>query len=397
MQEYFYKAKNVLGECIKGVIEAADQDELFRKIRNKGYYIVYYKAATKPIGQFLLHRIKNLEVAVFCKQFSVILEGGIPLVEALTLLSFQSSTSRLREAISMLTIQIKSGNSLYIGLRSSKYKFPEFMLYMIKIGEESGKLDLILLELSKYYERENRMNKKISGAMFYPATVFVISAIVIITLLVTVVPSLSAVLSSMGGSLPPITSTVIYFSSFLCSNIFYLAFIALVFWGAFIFYANYHHGDLHKVILMKLPGIGKLYKRILQIRFARALSLLFSSGMDLIRALQLANNLLNNSVEQKAILNSIDEIKSGKTLYEAFLPTKLFEPLFMSMLKIGEETGRLEDMLSKLVNIYEEETYDMVFRLTELIQPVLIVFLACIVGTIVIALMLPMMSIINIV
>lgn len=363
----------------------------------KGYFLKVIDFKDKIIGEMtsVSYRIKSLEIAIFCKQLSAILQCGIPLVDALSLISFQSTTRTMREAVSLLIIQIRCGESMYNGLKNSKYRFPEFMLNMIKAGEESGRLDLVLLDLSIYYERENKINKKILGAMFYPATIFIVSMIAIITLMVTVVPSLTSVLSSMGGKIPPITSLVIGISSFMSSNILNII-VSVILLVIILRLSNiWSSDDFKKTILAKLPVLYKIYRRVLQIRFSRTLSLLLRSGMNLIAALELTISVLNNRKEHRAISMSINEIRYGKSLYEALLPIKTFEPLLMSMIKIGEETGKLDEMLTKVVDIYEEETYDMMLRLTEFIQPLLILLLAGMVGIIVISVMLPIMNIID--
>lgn len=397
MRNYFYRAKNITGSVMQGITEANNINELINKLRNKGYYIFYYKDIKKYTNFLFENRINKLDAAMFCKQLSVILQCGIPLIEALTLLSFQTSVRQLREAISLLIIRIKSGDSLYIGLKASRYRFPEFMLQMIKIGEESGRLDSVLIELSKFFEKENKVNKKLLGSMIYPVTTFIISFIIVIMLMIFVVPSLTSVIVSMNGEIPLITSIVINGSAFVSSNILYIVLLPIIALVIAKFMGQQERDNCYKTILIELPILGKIYRRILQIRFARALSLLLNSGMNLIGSLELATNVLNNEKEQNAIGSSVREVKSGKGLHEALLSVKLFEPLFMSMIKIGEETGKLDDMLQKLTEIYEEETYETIFRISQLIQPLLIILLSLMVGIIVIAVTMPMMNIIDII
>lgn len=396
MKKYFYKAINFSGEVTKGTVEASNINELLNKSRSKGDYIFYKKIINKSNFLSTSRRIKSLDIAIFCKQLSVVLQCGIPLVEALTLISFQAATRELREAVSLLVIQIKCGESLYNGLKNSKYLFPEFMLQMIKAGEESGKLELVLMELSRYYERENKMNKKVIGSMIYPLITFIISFITIIILMITVVPSLTSELYSMGAKIPIITSIVMKLSAILTTNIFYII-PSIILMCIMLRIVGRNSNDFYKSVLMKLPMLSKLYKRILQIKFSRALSLLLGSGVNLILSIDLAARVLNNKKEQKSISKSIIEIKSGRSLYEALMHVKIFEPLFLSMIKIGEETGKLEEMLMKLVDIYEEETYDMMMRFIDFIQPVLIMIVACMVGIIVISVMLPITTLIEIV
>jgi type IV pilus assembly protein PilC len=397
MKEYFYRAKNFDGHIIKGRYTASNSDELIDYLHSRGYYPLTLRPVNNMANPILRQCIRPVCLTVFCRQFSVILQSGIPMIEALTLLSFQSTSRPLREALTLIIEDVKSGETLFGAFTKSKYIFPDFMIYMIKIGEESGRLDEVLGELSLYYERENKIHKKALGAMFYPVTVLIITIIIASVLMVTVVPSITSMLTSMGGKIPPVTAVVIFISSLLKAYLLHIALIAMILFLSTAMIIKKGYSDVHQRILMKAPVMGTVYRRLIEIKFSRAMSILLNSGMNLLSSLELTSNIIKDNKVKSDLNTAIQGISEGRGIAEALGAVESFEPLLISMLKVGEETGRLDEMLTRVTAILEDETQELILRLTEYIQPVMIIILSTIVGTILISVMLPIMSIMDVV
>lgn len=394
MEIFIYCAKNIEGKNIFGKFEGDDCYDLLEYIHEQGYYLIYWKAINIKIKILNCKKLNNREISLFSKQFHTMINSGISVIDALMILYEQPLSNSLKINIKFIIQELKKGESLFKSLLNSPIKFPRFFLYMIKIGEESGSLDFVLEELHVYYEKEHKLVQKVRSAMLYPIIVCVVTTISTIFLMVKIVPSITSVLTSLGGKIPVSTSIIIALSEALKKNFLNILLCILL----SILLLGYYmrkptKKDFFYKILFRLPFIGHLYKKVLEVKILRSLSILIKSGVNIVNALEITSEICNNNIIQKEFYTSINWVKSGRNFSDAMKNMNLFNTLTISMMKIGEETGNLDNMLFKTTSILDEEVATYTSRLTELIQPIMIIIISLIIGGIVAAVIMPMFSI----
>lgn len=397
MPVYIYKARNQSGELIKGTFEAESTASLEYMLNEKGFFPTSIEEEKKSVSLLsFLERVTIKDVAVFCRQLAVILNSGITILEAVAILEQQLEKKNFREILGGMHDDLQKGRLLSEAMGMYPGIFPEFLLNMVRVGEASGTLDEIMNEMADYYEKENRLNRKVKSAMTYPMILAVMTVGVVILLMVMVLPMFSSVLSSMGGELPGITKALIAVSNFFVKN---LGLIVLVIAGLVAFYTYYARSEAGRYridsLKLKLPIIKTLTVKVTTSRFARAMGILLKSGISILNAMEIMSVLMGNKVVEKLFVQCRDDVREGYGISDSVDKMKIFPPLLIHMVAVGESTGELDQMLTRTAGFFDEEVDEAVEKMTTMIEPIMIVILAAVVGVIMLSIMLPMLSIMS--
>lgn len=399
MPNFKYRGKNIKGETLKGKLEAGSEKEAILLLRRQNIYPIEIKKesiANKEISFSIFQKVKIKDLAVFCRQFHAILDAGISVLESLDILRNQTENKKLRDAIDDIYEEVQKGKSLSSAMANYKSIFPEILINMIETGEVSGQLDVVLERMAVHFEKENKINQKIQGAMVYPAIISIVALLVVWFLMTFVLPNFVDMFKGFGITLPLPTRILLGTGKWL-KNYWYILFaiiVALIY--IFRKYSNTEKGRYRiDKLKLKLPVIGKVSGKIATSRFARTLSTLLASGISIIEAMEIVIRIIGNSVISEEIHKSMDNIKKGLGIAEPLKELGIFPPMLISMIRIGEESGSLDSMLAKTADFYDEEVESAVAKMTTLIEPLIIVILAFVVGAIVVSIVLPMFEMFN--
>ena len=392
--KYKYIAKTIDGNLVKGITESDSDDQLALRLREREIFLIKSRRI-KNITEFSTK--PNLKIiSLLCKQFSICIKSGIPICDTLDLLHEQTLHKSIRNSLVSIRQNVQKGDALHISMRKIVNVYPQFMINMIYLGEESGALDAILEELSTYYEKEHRLIKKITHSMVYPCTVFITLMIVSSFLFIKVIPVFVENLNSMEGDIPLITTLVLGISKFLNHNLLWIFMIALILVFSFM---EYYKTESGKVFFHKFKFIcpiwGQVYKKLIYTRFSRGLNILLGSGVGLLKSFEIINDVIDNNYFKIKLKIVFNDIRKGENLSKALKSMNIFPDFFVAMVRIGEETGNLEQMFLNAAEIFYEDAEDSVEKATALIEPILILFLGIIIGTIVLSVMLPMLSVMD--
>ena len=398
MPVYSYKVKTETGKVYSGETKIDSVEELRRLLEEKGYTpieIVEKNAFTdiSTIGLFK-QRVKTKDLAVFARQFAIVLQAGVPIATCLDVLKQQTTNKTLKECLNDIYDDIQKGISLSNSMRKHDDIFPELMICMVEAGEVSGQLDIVFERLARQYENQNAINSKIRSSLTYPAIVAVIAVAVIVVLMIFVVPKFVEILNEFNTELPIFTKILIAISDFFVS--FWWALLIGVI-GIVAGIKAFTKSQTGKMffgnLAIKLPVIKGVTKNIITSRFARTLGTLMSSGVLLIQSMEVVQKILNNAVIMKKFDVVIDEIKKGKGLTQPLIGCKYFPPLLISMIRIGEESGSLDFTLEKAADFYDQEVETSIQQLMAFIEPLITIFLAVVVAFVVLSVLVPMLSI----
>lgn len=391
-----YKASNRAGQTVEGIIEASDRKEVVNTLQSKSLFLlklneIYPKSSTDiTIGSA---KLPKRVLAVFCMQFSSILKAGVPLVQALSMLEDQTENEKLKKIIQAVGEDLQRGRGLSQALSIHERMLPGLMVKMIEAGEVSGTLDLSLDRLANHFEREHKLARKIKSAMSYPTVVCVIALLVVVFLLVFIVPRFSAFFSSVGEDLPGITKFMVGLSDFFVQRWMVLVGIVALVFVAFKTYKSSEKGRLSwDSLKFKLPLFKKTVVWVLAARLSRTLSTLTVTGISLTQSLRIASKVVGNRLAEYKLNDAEDQIKQGRTLHMAISAAGIFPRLLVQMIKIGEESGTLDQLLDKTAEYFEDEADMVISRLVTILQPILLVFVAVIVLLIILSVLLPMLS-----
>jgi type IV pilus assembly protein PilC len=392
--KYKYMAKTLSGSLIKGSAESDSVCELALCLRKKNVFLIRSRKVIKVTEISTRPNLKT--ISIFCKQFSICIKSGIPICDILNLLYEQMLHKAIKSSLVSIRENVQKGNSLHSSMKRTINVYPEFMINMIYLGEESGKLDTILEELSRYYEKEHKLIKRFTNSMIYPCTVFLTIMVVSLFLFIKVIPVFIANLNSLDADIPLITRIVLGTSNFLRGNIIWILISNLIL--VFIL-AEYFKTESGKVSFDKFkficPIFGSVYRRLIYTRFSRGLNILLSSGVGLLKAFEVINDVIGDRYFKLKLKTVFEDIKKGEELSSSLDAMNLFPKFFIAMIKIGEETGNLEQMFLTAADIFYEDAQENVEKATALVEPILIIFLGIIIGTIVLSVMLPMLSVMD--
>ena len=399
MATFVYVGKNKFGQPVKGEKVAASLEEA-KRLLNRDQVVVQRIRAKGGIGalmqKFQMKAASVVELAVFTRQMSTIINSGIPLTQGLDIIADQIKNRRFKEIINGVSNDVKSGLSLEDALRKHPDAFSELYVIMAVAGEKSGNLPDILSRLAKYMEREASVKGKIKSAMTYPLVVISVAITITGFILYKVVPTFANLFKDLGAELPLPTQLVVAASDLIVNNI---IFIVLGVVGGIFFLRNYYKTYRGRRvldgILLKMPVMKELLIKGAVARFSRTLSTMISSGIDLLVGLEITARTSGNSIIEDAIMETRNMVTQGRSLSESILGFKVFPSMLGQMVKVGEDTGSLDEMLSKIADFYEEEVDRAVDTLMSLIEPLMITLLGVLIGGIVVALYLPMFSLVQ--
>ncbi|HIJ41233.1 MAG TPA: type II secretion system F family protein [Deltaproteobacteria bacterium] len=393
MPIYTWVAKTKKGRTIKGELDAADDKMARFQLKRRNLTIKKLKPKPKDIFanvSFMQPKITSKDIVIFTRQFSTMIDAGLPIVQGLTILAEQSENSTFKVVLKAIVSDVEGGLSLAEAMEKHPKVFDKLFVHLVAAGEVGGILDVILQRLAAYIEKAQKLKSQIKSAMTYPAVVVAVAIIVISIILIFVIPVFEEMFSSFGAALPVPTQIVVNMSRFIKGNILYMvgAFIALGF--LFKRYRKTKSGTKTvDALVLKLPVIGDLLKKAAVARFTRTLGTMISSGVPIISAMEIVAKTSGNAILEEIILEVRSSISEGQTIAEPLSENDIFPRMVVQMISVGEATGALDTMLSKIADFYEDEVDAAVDALTAMLEPLLMVGLGGIVGGLVIAMYLP--------
>ncbi|PRY83233.1 type II secretion system F family protein [Alkalibacterium olivapovliticus] len=395
MATYAYKAKTSEGKVLKGRLESTNKKAAVIELAQMNLIVF----EVEPLNSFLYRDIyigkplKQKEFVLFLRQFSTLLEAGILLIDSIDLLAEQTDSKALKEALGTISVEVKEGIALSDSMKKYPKLFPELLVQMIHSGEISGQLEDVMNRMATYFEKQYRIKQKVSTALTYPIVVASFAIIITVFLLVFIVPIFGDLFSSFGGELPLITQMVLGFSGFIQQ--FWWLFIGLLLSlaVAFVQIKKRETGAylLDKMVL-KLPIVGSFVQKAVLARMTQTLSSLLNSSVPILQAVEVTSSVVGNRVVRDVLLESKTSLERGESLAKPMEGHWVFPSLIIQMIRVGESSGSLDEMLSKVAGVYDQEVEEASDKLQSLIEPVLIIFLAVIVGLIVLSIVVPMFS-----
>jgi type IV pilus assembly protein PilC len=401
MPTYVFKGRNRFNEIVAGERVAPDRAALESALRREQVILTSAKEKGKGFDFQLGKRekVKTKELAIFTRQFSVMLDAGLPLVQCLDILGQQQDNPYFAKVISRTREDVEAGSTLADAMSRHPKVFEQLFVNMVEAGETGGILDIILQRLSTFLEKLVKLKSDVKSALVYPVAVIAISIIVISVIMIFVIPSFKSIFESLvgpGESLPWLTEMVVELSSFMASFWWLIAIVlGLVFYGLKTYYKTPKGKKMLDGLSLKIPIIGEILRKIAISRFARTLGTLLSSGVPILESLDITARTSGNVVVEEAILKVRVAIEQGETFLEPLKHAKIFPPMVCQMIGIGEQTGALDAMLSKIADFYEQEVDSAIANLLAMLEPAMIMFLGVTIGTIVIAMYLPLFSLIS--
>jgi type IV pilus assembly protein PilC len=375
-------------------IDAASRDDVIAQLRRQRLNVV--KIDEAPPKKPKRGHIKMRDIVILTRQFSTMINAGLPLVQAMTILAEQSQNKVLSETMRKVVFDVESGNTVADALSKHPQAFSNLYVNMVAAGEAGGILDTILMRLATFMEKNDALIRKVKGAMIYPGVIMSVAAIAVTVLLIFVIPVFENLFTSAGLALPLPTRIVMGASRFLKSY----WYIVLAFAGTSVFlFKRYNATSDGKLkidrFMLKVPVLGDVLRKSAVSRFTRTLGTLISSGVSILDGLEITAKTAGNRVVQDAIMESRSSIAGGDTIAQPLKKSGVFPPMVISMISVGEQTGGLDEMLSKIADFYDEEVDAAVSNLLSLLEPVMIVFLGVVVGGMVVSMYLPIFDMIN--
>ena len=397
MTTYAWKAKTRSGEAKEGVLEAASQDAAVLALRKQGYQspTVSKKGAGLAIPK-VRGGVSRKEIAIFTRQFSVMIDAGLPLVQCLEILASQQANKVFQAVLTDIRSDVESGHTLADAMRKHPKVFDDLYCNMVAAGEAGGILDTILQRLSVYIEKIVKLKAAIRGALVYPVSVIGIAVVVVWVILTWVIPVFADLFTGLGATLPTPTRITIALSNFLRRWWWLMA--AGLFGMAMGIKAYYKTDQGRHVIdkaMLRAPVIGMLIRKIAVARFCRTLATLTTSGVPILDGLDITARTAGNAIVEDAIMAVRRSVEQGKTISEPLQQTGVFPSMVVQMIGVGEHTGALDTMLSKIADFYEDEVDEATANLLALLEPLMISFLGVVIGGIVISMYMPMFSLIS--
>ena len=395
MPIFLWKGINRRGTKIEGEIEAENKQEVESLLRSQG--ITPQKIRKKPKElhiPFLKQKVTLKDIVVFIRQLTTMIDAGLPLVQSLEILATQCENKTFQEVLNDIRSNVESGKTLASSMARHPKVFDELFVNMVNAAEISGNLDVIFLRLANFMEKSMALQRKIKGALFYPVSVIVIAAIVVAVLLIKVVPVFSQMFSSAGQALPLPTQIVVIISNWLRHYFLYLV-GGIIATGVILkrIYRFSWGRKFFDALFLKLPVFGPLIRKAAVAKFTRTLGTMLQSGVSILEALDIVAKTSGNVIIEESVYKARESIKEGKNIAEPLQETKVFPPMVVQMISIGEKTGALDTMLFKIADFYDEEVDQSVENLTALMEPMIMAFLGIVVGGLIVALYLPIFKI----
>ena len=377
MKTFTYSAKDVNGALIKGNIQCEDYNEFLTKMHDKGLFCMSHKELDSKVST-RMHKFNTKDLAYNCRQLSTMMSSGLTLVKALDILFREQTKESAKQVWRDIYEDVQKGQSFSESLQIQKGAFPEFLISMVSAGESSGSLDVVMNRMSDHYAKEQKMNNKIKGSLSYPVILLVLSLGMVIGMFTFILPKFMSMFDQ--ATLPPLTKAMMGAVDWIKSYWFIIIgiIVLIVFTVRYLLKMPDIRIKFDRFII-KGPGFGKLVVKIYTGRFARTLSSLYSSGIPMVECLDRASAVLGNKYISKCFETVIDEVKQGETLSGSIQRTGIFDSMFCSIIFVGEESGALDDILTKSSDYYEDEADSALQKLVTLIEPVMIIFLGAMV------------------
>jgi len=394
-----WTGKSAKGAVVKGELTAASKEEVQAYLRKQRIIPTRISQKAKPLFSSGAGSVKDKDLVVFTRQFATMIGAGLPLVQAMEILSKQTENKAFATIIGEIKNDVEGGSTFADALKKYPRIFSELYSNMVGAGEAGGILDTILIRLATYIEKAQNLKRKVKGAMVYPAVVITVAVLVIVIIMVFVVPTFSKMFSQLGGELPAPTQFIINLSRFLGGTGGLITLAGII--GTIVFITQFRRTEngrkiTDRIILM-LPVVGVLFKKVAVAKFTRTLGTLISSGVPILDGLKITAKTAGNKVIEKAVMEVRQGVSEGQTIAEPLSQAKVFPPMVNQMIAVGESTGALDNMLDKIADFYDDEVDIAVSALTSMIEPVLMVFLGGTVGFIVVAMYLPIFKLITLI
>jgi type IV pilus assembly protein PilC len=398
--QFKYRAVADNGQIIEGLQDAKDEKELVAILKGSSYMPISVEQTAGSGGsmEITFARVKKKDMAVFCRQFHTMLHAGVSVVKSLDILERQTENKLLKKAIANVYDNVQKGLTLSEALKENSKVFPSILISMVEAGEVSGSLDTIMERMSVHFEKEFRIDNKIKGAMIYPIMLACVATAVVVFMMVAVMPTFVGMFESSGVELPAPTRLLLAISHSLTHQWYmYILVIAVMALGIRYFGRSEYGGMLFDIWKLRLPIIKNTNVKIATSKFNRTLSTILSSGIPLMQGIDLVSRVLGNKYIAKKLENAKEEVRKGVPLSVTIREARIFPPMVDAMIKIGEESGDLDGIMNKTADFYDEEVDVAITKMTEMMQPIMIVIMALIVAFIVISIALPMFDMVNMV
>lgn len=395
MKKFTYRCMRSDGKKIEETYEAESREDVVSMITSLGYYpLKIEEIKSKQIGVINIgNKVKAKDLSLFCRQMYTMIDAGISINNSLSMLSKQITNKRLRQIIGEMEEDVKKGEMVSDSMKNYTDVFPPLLISMVQSGEASGNLDEMFRRMADHFEKENRINSKVKSAMIYPIVLSIVAILAVSIIMIFVMPTFKSIFDEEGVELPVITKFLIGMSNFMSSHI---LIIILVVVAIIVTIAKFKKSDkgyeFFSKLKLKFPVIKDLTTKTIVSRFTRTLSTLISSGISIVDAMPIVEGVLRNKVAEEEMAKIKERVVRGDGLSAPLKDSPVFPDMLSSMIRIGEESGSLDDMLSKTADFYDEEVENAITTATSLLEPVLIVIMGVVIGTIVISIMLPMFN-----
>jgi type IV pilus assembly protein PilC len=398
MAVFVYQGRTASG-VQNGEIEAPDRSSAVGELRRRAILVTKIAEKTAPKMSFKFGgKVKDKEMAIFTRQFSTMIDAGLPLVQCLNILAEQSESKTLRSVTGQVARNVEGGSTLADALRRHPRTFDDLFTNLVEVGEAGGILDVVLQRLAAYIEKAAALKRKVKAAMVYPCAIIGVAMLVVIFMLTFVIPTFAQMFKDLGADLPLPTKVVMILSDFVRS---YILLIIAAMIGAVMALRSYYRTEGGRAtidaLMLKLPVFGTLVRKVAVARFTRTLGTLVQSGVPILDGLRITARTAGNKVVEKAVLQCRAAVTEGKTLADPLRTSGVFPPMVTQMISVGEQTGALDAMLSKIADFYDDEVDTAVSTLTSLLEPIMIVFLGVVVGGLVVAMYLPIFKLVTLV
>ncbi|MDO8588166.1 MAG: type II secretion system F family protein [Armatimonadota bacterium] len=399
MPNYAYTVRDATGQVMQGTSEAENETILRRRLSEQGFdvsEIKQTKARAKSAASGL-GRVKLNDLAIFCRQFSTMIDAGVSLVRCLEVLGEQTTNPKLKRIIADIQSEVEAGQTLSRALQKYPNVFNSLFIGLIRAGEVGGVLEESLQRLSQFLESDQKLRRKVKSAMTYPTIIAVVAVAIVLLLVTFILPKFMTLFKDLGvDEFPAPTQILMGFSNFLLQQWYYMLAFVILFVIAFRIFIRTRVGTrIYDRIKLQAPVFGKLNHKVALARFSRTLGTLLESGVPILQALETVAGAVANQIIGDAILEARARIREGDKIGEPLQKSKIFPPMVVQMISIGEESGSLDPMLSKIADFYEAEVDAALESLTAAIEPVMIICLGGAVGFIVISMFLPLVAVVN--
>lgn len=392
MAQYSYQVVDRNGKQKKGTVEAPNQEKAKEKLKQEGFNVLSIdEKAAKSSGR--KKKVKNKDLAVFCKQFSSVLRAGVPIISALDMMAEQMDNKSLKDALREAQAHVQKGGTLADALKLNQKIFPPIMYNMVAAGESSGNMEICFERLATQFEKDGHIQSKIKGAMTYPIVILVVVIAVVVMMLVMVIPTFAQMFADMGTSLPAATQMLVNFSDFMVAKWYIvLAIVAAIVFAFKLFKASEVGQNLLARAAIKMPIVSNLTIKSAAASFSRTFATLLASGISLIDAVEQTAKVIKNKLIREELMQCKVQVAKGVPLSKPIRDMDIFPLMLPQMMHIGEETGNIEEMMSKVADYFEEEVDTAVDALTAMLEPLIIVVMAVVVGGMVLAIYSPILS-----